>query len=139
MRAVCLLSGGIDSSTCAFYAKSEGYLIHALHINYGQRTESRERKAAKSIARLLEAEYVEVDIGYLSQFGGSSLTDHSIKVEKFGEDRVSPPNTYVPFRNANLLSIATSFAEARSADAIFIGAQAPVMTPGSGFSPLSSV
>jgi 7-cyano-7-deazaguanine synthase len=124
MKAVCLLSGGMDSSTLAYLAKSQGYDIFALHLNYGQRTENKERTCAKTIARLLGAkEFVEVDVGYFSTFGTSSLTDTTIAVDTFDPERAHIPNTYVPFRNANLLSIATSYAEARQADAIFIGVQ----------------
>jgi len=124
MKAVCLLSGGMDSSTLAYLAKSEGYDILALHLNYGQRTEKKERACAKKIAQLLKAqEFFEVDIGYFSRFGTSSLTDNTIAVERFEPARAQMPNTYVPFRNANLLSIATSYAEAKKADAIFIGVQ----------------
>ena len=124
MKAVCLLSGGMDSSTLAYVAKSEGYDICALHLNYGQRTQGKELACAKKIASLLDAkEFVEVDVGYFSTFGASSLTDTDIAVEKFDPARAHMPNTYVPFRNANLLSIATSFAEAKAADAIFIGVQ----------------
>ncbi len=124
MKAVCLLSGGMDSSTLAYLAKSEGYDILALHLNYGQRTEKKERACAKKIAQLLKAqEFIEVDVGYFSKFGASSLTDNTIAVELFEPTRARMPNTYVPFRNANLLSIATSYAEANEADAIFIGVQ----------------
>lgn len=124
MKAVCLLSGGMDSSTLAYVARSEGYDICALHLNYGQRTETKELACAKKIASLLDAqEFVEVDVGYFSKFGASSLTDKDISVETFDPARAHLPNTYVPFRNANLLSIATSFAEAKGAEAIFIGVQ----------------
>lgn len=124
MRAVCLLSGGMDSSTLAYLARDKGFRILALHFNYGQRTENRERTAARTIATLLGAEeFQEVDLAYLSAFGGSSLTDHSVPVEHYRPDRQGIPNTYVPFRNGNLLSIATSYAEARGAEAIFIGVQ----------------
>jgi 7-cyano-7-deazaguanine synthase len=124
MKAVCLLSGGMDSSTLAYVAKNEGYDICALHLNYGQRTQSKELACAKKIASLLDAtEFIEVDVGYFSLFGASSLTDQAIAVEEFDPARAHLPNTYVPFRNANLLSIATSFAEAKGADAIFIGVQ----------------
>lgn len=124
MKAICLLSGGMDSTTLAYVAKDQGYEIYALHVNYGQRTERRELQSAKTIAELLEAkEFIEVNLGYLSQFGDSSLTDRSIEVEEYNESRAGIPNTYVPFRNANLLSIATSFAESRKADAVFIGVQ----------------
>ncbi len=124
MKAVCLLSGGMDSSTLAYLAKSKGYDIFALHLNYGQRTEGKELTCAKKIASLLNAEaFVEISLDYFTKFGASSLTDAGIAVEKFDQARAHVPNTYVPFRNANLLAIATSFAEARGADAIFIGVQ----------------
>ena len=124
MKAVCLLSGGMDSSTLAYVAKSRGYDILALHLNYGQRTERKERISAKKIASLLDAEaFVEISLDYFAKFGESSLTDEKIAVEDYDPERAHLPNTYVPFRNANLLSIATSFAEARSAEAIFIGVQ----------------
>ncbi|MCX6686727.1 MAG: 7-cyano-7-deazaguanine synthase QueC [Methanoregula sp.] len=122
--AVCLLSGGMDSSTLAYLAKSEGYGILSLHINYGQRTERKERACAQTIAQLLNAEdFAEVDVGYFARFGASSLTDRTIAVDEFDPAKDHLPSTYVPFRNANLLSIATSYAEARQADAIFIGVQ----------------
>jgi 7-cyano-7-deazaguanine synthase len=124
MKAVCLLSGGMDSSTLAFLAKSEGYDILALHLNYGQRTEGKELASAKKIASLLNAEaFVEINLDYFTKFGASSLTDRNVAVEEFDPARVHMPNTYVPFRNANLLSIATSFAEAKGAEAIYIGVQ----------------
>jgi 7-cyano-7-deazaguanine synthase len=124
MKAVCLLSGGMDSSTLAYVIKNEGYDICALHLNYGQRTQDRELTCARKIASLLGvSEFIELDIGYFTRFGASSLTDPAIPVEKFDPARAQMPNTYVPFRNANLLSIATSFAEARGAEAIFIGVQ----------------
>jgi 7-cyano-7-deazaguanine synthase len=124
MKAVCLLSGGMDSSTLAYVARRRGYTILALHLNYGQRTEGKEKKCAKKIASMLNAEaFVEINLDYFTQFGSSSLTDDTIAVEEFDPERAHIPNTYVPFRNANLLSIATSFAESRGADAIFIGVQ----------------
>jgi 7-cyano-7-deazaguanine synthase len=114
----------MDSATLAYLARSRGYELFCLHFNYGQRTERRERQSAEMIAGLLGAsEFLEIDLAYLSRFGGSSLTDHRMTVDRHRQDRAGVPNTYVPFRNANLLSIATSFAEARSADAIFIGVQ----------------
>jgi 7-cyano-7-deazaguanine synthase len=114
----------MDSSTLAYVAKDKGYDILALHLNYGQRTEDKERLCAQKIASLLNAEaFVEISLDYFSQFGASSLTDDTIAVEEYDPGRSHMPNTYVPFRNANLLSIATSFAEARRAEAIFIGVQ----------------
>jgi len=125
MKAVCLMSGGMDSSTLAYLVKSKGYDIFALHANYGQRTENKERACAKKIAAFLSAQdFTEIDLRYFSQFGASSLTDKTIAVDSFDPARAHIPNTYVPFRNANLLAIATSYAEAKGADAIFIGVQA---------------
>jgi 7-cyano-7-deazaguanine synthase len=123
--AVVLLSGGMDSATLAYVARDRGYGIRALHVNYGQRTESKERQCAQRIASLLGAvEFFEVDIGYLARIGASALTDHAIPVMDYTDTDAGLPATYVPFRNANLLSIGTSLAEARGAEAIFIGAQA---------------
>ena len=124
MKAVCLLSGGMDSSTLAYLAKSDGYDICALHLNYGQRTERKELASAKKIASLLKADaFIEISLDYFTKFGASSLTDNNVAVEEFDPARAHVPNTYVPFRNANLLSIATSFAEAKGAEAIYIGVQ----------------
>jgi len=124
MKAACLIFGGMDSSTLAYYAKNEGYWIYALHANYGQRTESKERACAKKIASLLDARnFTEIDLRYFEKFGTSSLTDKTIPVDTFNPDRAHVPNTYVPFRNANILSIATSYAEAKCTDTIFIGVQ----------------
>ncbi|HVP96588.1 7-cyano-7-deazaguanine synthase QueC [Methanoregula sp.] len=125
MKAVCLISGGMDSSTLAYYARREGYEILALHANYGQRTEAKERSCAQKIASLLEAtDFTEIDLRYFENFGASSLTNRNMPVDRFDPARAHLPNTYVPFRNANLLAIATSYAEAKGADAIFIGVQA---------------
>lgn len=124
MKAVCLLSGGMDSSTLVYLARRQGYRLFCLHLNYGQRTQEKEREAARMIASLVEAEeFLEVDIAYLTQFGASSLTDWNLPVDQYSGSSERIPNTYVPFRNANLLSIATSYAEARRAGAIFIGVQ----------------
>jgi 7-cyano-7-deazaguanine synthase len=124
-RAVCLISGGMDSATAAYLAKDQGYEIIGLHVTYGQRTERKERQCARTIARFLSAiEFLEVDIGYLRILGGSTLTDWKREIVDYDPLRVEIPDTYVPFRNGNLLSIATSMAEARGAEAIFIGAQA---------------
>lgn len=124
MKAVCLLSGGMDSSTLAYLARHDGYDILALHFTYGQRTQNKERECAMRIARHLNArEFLDVDLSYLVKVGGSSLTDRSLPVTSHEEAGEGIPQTYVPFRNANLLAVATSFAEAREASAIYIGVQ----------------
>ncbi|MCP1662662.1 MAG: 7-cyano-7-deazaguanine synthase QueC [Methanocalculus sp. MSAO_Arc1] len=125
MKAVCLLSGGMDSATLAYYAKNMGYDLLPLHITYGQRTETRELRSARRIADLLGTEPpVVISLDYFRIFGASSLTDPGMAVETHEESSGTHPNTYVPFRNANLLAIATSFCEARGGDAVFIGVQA---------------
>lgn len=124
MKAVCLMSGGMDSTTLAYVAKDMGYDILALHMNYGQRTEKKELLCAKRLAEALDAvDFVEISLDYFTKFGASSLTDRSIAVETGTLGRADRPNTYVPFRNANLISIATSYCESRDGDAVFIGVQ----------------
>lgn len=123
-RAVCLLSGGMDSTTLAYVAKDMGYGIIALHFTYGQRTEEKERECARAIARNIDAlDFVEIGLEHFKMIGASSLTDTSIPIEEYTGEEADVPGTYVPFRNANLLAIATSLAEARRAEAIFIGVQ----------------
>ena len=123
-KAVCLLSGGMDSTTLAYVAKDMGYAIIALHFTYGQRTEAKERECARAVAKKLDAlEFVEISLEHFKKIGASSLTDTSIPVEEYAGEEEGVPSTYVPFRNANLLAIATSLAEARRAEAVFIGVQ----------------
>jgi 7-cyano-7-deazaguanine synthase len=125
MKAVCLMSGGMDSTTAAYLAREQGYELIGLHVTYGQRTERKEKQCARTIAHLLPTvEFLEVDIGYLRTLRGSTLTDRAREVSDYDPFREELPDTYVPFRNANLLSIATSAAEVKGAEAIFIGAQA---------------
>ncbi|MFP4528440.1 MAG: 7-cyano-7-deazaguanine synthase QueC [Candidatus Kapaibacterium sp.] len=121
--AVVLISGGMDSALCAAIAKSGGYEIAALHLNYGQRTEKREMQSFDYIARHYDAKRrLVVDVSHLAKIGGSSLTDPAIPVEKSGLGDGGIPSSYVPFRNGNILSIAASWAEVIEAKAIYIGA-----------------
>ncbi len=120
-KAVVLLSGGLDSCVATAIAEQE-YEICLLHVNYGQRTDTREEKAFKDIASFYNiSEILDVDISYLLEIGGSSLTDDSLKIPTRSKEE-EIPSTYVPFRNANLLAIATSWAEVLGAKKIFIGA-----------------
>lgn len=123
-EAVVLLSGGMDSATAAYEARERGYEIAALHTSYGQRTEGKEYDCARRIAEELDAaDFLHIETDHLSAIGGSSLTDESMAVDDAEEsDDEEIPDTYVPFRNANLLSMAVSYAEARGAEAVFIGA-----------------
>lgn len=123
MKAIVLLSGGMDSLVSTAIAKQKGFLITALHLNYGQRTEARELKSFTAIADHYQiAERFVADVTHLARIGGSSLTDTSIAVSHADLENTEIPTSYVPFRNANILSIATSWAEVIGAEKIFIGA-----------------
>ncbi len=109
----------------AAIAKAENSEIAFLHVSYGQRTEWRERKAFTDIADFYNIEKrLDVSIEYLAKIGDSSLTDKNIKVSEANLDGKEIPTSYVPFRNANMLAIATSWAEVLKADSIYIGAVA---------------
>jgi len=123
--AVVLLSGGMDSCVTAAIAAQQ-YRVAALHSDYGQRTERRERRAFEEIADRLAVEIrLVVDQRYMAQIGGSALTDRAIEVpdaDPAAAESGEIPVTYVPFRNAHFLSAAASWAEALGASKIFIGA-----------------
>ncbi len=123
--SIVLVSGGMDSCVTAAIAKTENKEIAFLHISYGQRTEERERKAFNDIADFYNAEKrLVVSIEYLAKIGGSSLTDESIEVAEANLESKEIPTSYVPFRNANMLAIATSWAEVLQANSIYVGAVA---------------
>ncbi len=123
--AIVLVSGGMDSCVTSAIAKAENDEIALLHISYGQRTERRERQAFNDIADFYKVEKrLDVSIEYLAKIGGSSLTDSSIEVTEADLGSKEIPTSYVPFRNANMLAIATSWAEVLGANAIYIGAVA---------------
>ncbi|HEC75743.1 MAG TPA: 7-cyano-7-deazaguanine synthase QueC [Thermoplasmatales archaeon] len=114
-KAVCLISGGMDSAVASAIAKKEGYEIHALTFNYGQRNR-KEIESAKKIAEWLGGKHKIIDVN-LRQIGGSALTDE-IEVP---EEAHGIPLTYVPARNTIFLSFALAYAEVIDADSIFIG------------------
>ncbi len=123
MRAVILVSGGMDSCVTAAIAKEDGHELCFLHLNYGQRTEKRELMAFHNIADFYDVkDRLVVDMSHLAQIGGSCLTDHIIDVPTADLDNEEIPISYVPFRNANILSAATSWAEVLGAKALYIGA-----------------
>lgn len=123
--AIVLVSGGMDSCVTAAIAKEENDEVAFLHISYGQRTEARERKAFNDIADFyLIEKRLDVSIEYLAKIGGSSLTDKNMDVTKADLESKDIPTSYVPFRNANMLAIATSWAEVLGANSIYIGAVA---------------
>jgi 7-cyano-7-deazaguanine synthase len=122
-RAVVLLSGGMDSATTAYEAVARGYDLYVVHTSYGQQTEGKEYECARQLAEALGArDFLHVETRHLQQIGASSLTDDSIAVEDADVDAEEIPSSYVPFRNANLLSMAVSYAEANDCGAVFVGA-----------------
>ncbi|PSP98233.1 7-cyano-7-deazaguanine synthase QueC [Halobacteriales archaeon QS_5_70_17] len=123
-RAVVLVSGGMDSATAVYEALDRGYDPLFLHTSYGQRTEGREYECARRLAEVVDAEFLRVETDHLARIGGSALTDDGIDVADADPDDDGVPDTYVPFRNANLLSMAVSEAEAVGARAVFVGAHA---------------
>jgi 7-cyano-7-deazaguanine synthase len=123
--SIVLVSGGMDSCVTAAVANAENDRLAFLHVSYGQRTEERERQAFNDIADHYGVEpRLDVSIEYLAKIGGSSLTDERIDVAEADLGSKEIPTSYVPFRNANMLSIATSWAEVVGANAIYIGAVA---------------
>ncbi len=121
-KAVCIISGGMDSALRAFIAKErDGYEIIALHFNYGQRTERKEKECFKKIAESLKSlKALELDLHFIKKIGGSALIDEEIAVPVDGL-KPGVPVTYVPFRNGIFLSIAAAVAEKEGAEAIYIG------------------
>jgi 7-cyano-7-deazaguanine synthase len=122
-KAVVLLSGGLDSCVTAAVAAQE-YDLALLHLQYGQRTQSREHQAFEEIANHFNvplADRLVAETGFLSKIGGSALTDPTIAIPDADLDTRMVPVTYVPFRNAHLLSLGVSWAETIGARAVFIG------------------
>ena len=127
--AVVLVSGGMDSCVTAAIA-NKTHRLALLHVNYGQRTEGRELRSFTEIADFYKAEKrLVVSIEHLKVIGGSALTDENIPVpdasdspSAFRIPHSQIPITYVPFRNAHLLSIAVSWSEVLGANRIYIGA-----------------
>jgi 7-cyano-7-deazaguanine synthase len=121
-KAVVLMSGGMDSCVSAAIA-SRDYEIAALHASYGQPTEPRELQCFHALAdHFGTAQRLVVKLDHFRSIGGSSLTDSSLPIHDADLSNRDIPNTYVPFRNAHFLSIATSWAEVLGGVKIFIGA-----------------
>jgi 7-cyano-7-deazaguanine synthase len=122
-RAVVLASGGMDSATAIAEARARDYEVYLFHTSYGQRTESKEYACASAQADHFDAaDFLHVETSHLSKIGASSLTDDEMAVADADLESDEVPDSYVPFRNANLLSMAVSYAEANDCDAVFIGA-----------------
>jgi 7-cyano-7-deazaguanine synthase len=123
--AVCLLSGGLDSSTCLAFALREGYTCYALSFDYGQRHRVELEAAARMAARLGAQEHRVLKVA-LDAFGGSALTANLAvpKARSAAEMARGIPITYVPARNTIFLSFALAWAEVLEASDIFIGVNA---------------
>lgn len=117
-----MASGGLDSAVTIAIARRE-HDVALLHLNYGQKTERRELQAFHALARFYEvAETLVVDVSHLAKIGGSSLTASDMAVAPADLESAGIPTSYVPFRNANILAIATSWAEVLGAETLFVGA-----------------
>lgn len=124
-KVIVLLSGGMDSLVCSGIATQNHENVYALHMNYGQKTSSRERISFDEICNHynipLEKRKI-IDMTFLQQIGGSSLTDDKIAVKDYEGDSKIIPDSYVPFRNSIILSLAVSWAEVVGATKLYIGA-----------------
>ncbi|MEC7184070.1 MAG: 7-cyano-7-deazaguanine synthase QueC, partial [Bdellovibrionota bacterium] len=125
--AIALVSGGMDSLVSAAIANENHNQLAFLHLNYGQKTEERELKSFRNIAdfyKVPEEKRKVIDVTFLSQIGGSSLTDNKMDVTSYQGDSEEIPTSYVPFRNTHIVAMAVSWAEVIGAKKIYIGAVA---------------
>lgn len=123
--AVVLVSGGMDSLVTAALANEQHSNLAFLHLNYGQKTEQRELQCFHKIAKHYGVPFGRqkiIDVSFLKQIGGSSLTDDQIDVKKYSGESKEIPDSYVPFRNTHIIAMAVSWAEVIGAKKIFIGA-----------------
>ena len=124
-RAICLVSGGMDSCVTAAIANEENEELAFLHVSYGQRTEKREREAFEALADHYDVSLrLVISLEHLARIGGSSLTDPAMAVTPADLHSLTIPTSYVPFRNSHLLAAAVSWGEVIAASAIYIGAVA---------------
>ncbi len=120
-KAVCVMSGGMDSTLSAYIMREEGYEIIAVHFNYDQRTQTKELECFHNICDDLSVnEKYVLDLDFFKQLGASALTDKSIDVPITGIEQ-GVPITYVPFRNGIFLSMSAAIAEKEGAEIITIG------------------
>ena len=123
--AVILVSGGMDSLVCAAIANEKHESLAFLHLNYGQKTEERELDCFHKIADHYGVDKSLrkiIDVSFLKQIGGSSLTDDGIDVKQFKGETEEIPDSYVPFRNTHIIAMAVSWSEVVGAKKIYIGA-----------------
>jgi len=120
-KAVCIMSGGMDSTLSAYIMKSKGYEIIAVHFNYNQRTQTKELECFNNICNALDVkEKYILDLDFFKQLGASALTDKNLDIPVNGVEE-GVPITYVPFRNGIFLSMAAAIAEKETATLISIG------------------
>ena len=124
-KAVCLLSGGLDSATCLAFARREGYACYALSFDYGQRHKIELEAAARVAAAIGVERHLLTRIG-LDAFGGSALTSNLAVPKARSAEEMSHgiPITYVPARNTIFLSFALAWAEVLESSDVFIGVNA---------------
>ena len=123
-KAVILLSGGLDSTTCLAIAKNQGFKLYALTFNYGQRHDFELKSAQKIVDHYQIKNHSVINID-LAQFGGSALTDEiDVPKDRSESEMTDIPLTYVPARNTVFLSLALAWAETLNAFDIFIGVNA---------------
>lgn len=120
-KAVCVMSGGMDSTLSAYMMKQANYEIIAVHFNYDQRTQVKELECFHDITQKLNVvqKYI-LDLDFFKQLGASALTDENLEVPTNGVEE-GIPITYVPFRNGIFLSMAAAIAEKEGAEVISIG------------------
>jgi len=120
-KALCIMSGGMDSTLSAYIMKNEGYEIIAVHFNYAQRTQIKELECFHKVCEDLNVQnkYV-LDLHFFKQLGASALTDENLEIPTSGIEK-GVPITYVPFRNGIFLSMAAAIAEKEGAEIISIG------------------
>ncbi len=120
-KAICVMSGGMDSTLSAYMMKNDGYEIIAVHFNYNQRTQTKELECFHKVCETLKVkEKYVLDLDFFKQLGASALTDKSLEVPTTGIEE-GVPITYVPFRNGIFLSMSAAIAEKEGAEAISIG------------------
>jgi len=120
-KALCIMSGGMDSTLSAYMMRDAGYEIIALHFNYSQLTQKKELECFEAICEDLDVkEKYNLDLDFFSKIGASALIDKKIQVPTDGLEE-GVPSTYVPFRNGIFLSIAAAIAEKEGANVICIG------------------
>ncbi len=129
MRAIALISGGLDSVVAAWVARSDADIAVALTFDYGQRAAAREIQAAGNVAQRLGCEHIVIELPWLGKLGQSALTDVSADVPEIAPDQLDDADrtektaaaVWVPNRNGVFLNVAAAYAEALDCDAIVCG------------------